>query len=126
MQEFEKHSAYPVGVKLLTGVYSGKVNGFHYDEIEVLLDVRPEKAAMTKVVEQLEQLLKGIPSSARADMEKVARLGSMVIIKNCDVMPDVVGERAEKAGTPPSAGCAAFTTARAPMSQSGLNQADMA
>ncbi len=83
IQEFEKYAVYPVWVKMLTGEYKGKVYGFQYDELEVIAKADKEEMTKKKMVEQIEECLKAI------------RIGSMVRIRKCDSVPNVVGEEGE-------------------------------
>lgn len=82
-EEFEKYTIYPVWVKITTGEHKGKVYGFHYDEVKVLPQARPEETTRAKVVERLEEML------------KVMKTGGTVRIKKCDALPELVGEGAE-------------------------------
>jgi len=59
-QEFEEYTVYPVWARITTGERKGKVYGFHYDEVELLPKVHLPKATMTKLDEQLEEILSGI------------------------------------------------------------------
>ena len=110
IQEFEKYTVYPVWVKMLSGAQEGKIYGFRYDEVEVLPKAYTEKTMKTKMVEQLEEILRGVPTVVGKEEEKMTKLkvveqleealramkiGSVVEIKKCDAMTGVVGEHAE-------------------------------
>ena len=60
IQEFEKYTVYPVWVKVLSGERKGKIYGFQYDEVEVLPEAFTGKMMKTKMIEQLEEILRGI------------------------------------------------------------------
>ncbi len=66
-QNFEKYTAYPVWVKMLSGERKGKIYGFQYNELEMLPKIHGAQAATrnlggqtvvkTKVMEQLEEIM---------------------------------------------------------------------
>ncbi|GAF75051.1 unnamed protein product, partial [marine sediment metagenome] len=58
-QEFEKYTVYPVWVKMLSGERKGKIYGFQYGEVEMLPKAFTGKTMKTKVMEQLEEILRG-------------------------------------------------------------------
>ena len=69
IQEFEKYTVYPLWVKMTSGDRKGKIYGFRYDEVEILPRAYEAQIASkrgrvetvkTKVVEQVEELLRGI------------------------------------------------------------------
>jgi len=59
-QDFERYATYPVWARVTSGERTDKVYGFHYDEVELLPKVHLPKATMTKLDEQLEEILSGI------------------------------------------------------------------
>lgn len=60
-RELEKCTAFPLWIKMTSGERKGKIYGFEYDEVEVLPEAQAmQKAGVTKVVKQVEELLKGI------------------------------------------------------------------
>jgi len=83
IQELDKYAVYPLWVKVTSGERQGKIYGFHYDEVEVLPKAQevPETVAAkegraerlkTKVVEQVEELLKGVVTVEEiAEVERV-------------------------------------------------------
>jgi len=83
VQELDKYATYPVWVKVLAGKHKGRIYGFRYDELKVLPEVCPEKITSIKVVEELEECLKGM------------RIGCKLTIKKCEALPEVVGEGGE-------------------------------
>ena len=91
IQEFDKYAVYPVWAKMLTGEGKGKVYGFQYDELEVLAKAEKEETVKAKVIEQLEEIMKGITTGE----EEAIRIGTTVKIKKCAPMPEVIGEKAE-------------------------------
>ncbi len=110
IQEFEKYTVYPVWVKMLSGERKGKIYGFQYDEVEVLPKAFTGKMMKTKMVEQLEEILRGVPSVGAEEEGKVTKMkvveqledalravkiGGVVEIKKCDSMPELVGEHGE-------------------------------
>jgi len=110
IQEFEKYTVYPVWVKVLSGERKGKIYGFQYDEVEVLPEAFTGKMMKTKMVEQLEEILRGVPSVGAEEEGKVTKMkvveqledalravkiGGVVEIKKCDSMPELVGEHGE-------------------------------
>lgn len=69
IQEFEKYTVYPLWVKVTSGERKGKIYGFGYDEVEILPRAYEAQIASkrggvetvkTKVVEQVEELLRGV------------------------------------------------------------------
>jgi len=69
IQEFEKYTVYPLWVKVTSGERKGKIYGFGYDEVEILPKAYEAQIASkrggvetvkTKVVEQVEELLRGV------------------------------------------------------------------
>jgi ribosomal protein S17 len=84
-QDFERYTAYPVWVKMLSGERKGKIYGFQYDEVEMLpklpgvqtaacarnLEVRTG-ATRTKVVEQVEEILRG--ATTMEDFAEIERV----------------------------------------------------
>jgi len=69
IQEFEKYTVYPLWVKVASGERKGKIYGFGYDEVEILPKAYEAQIASkrggvetvkTKVVEQVEELLRGV------------------------------------------------------------------
>jgi len=80
-QEFEKYTAYPLWVEIATGEHRGKFYGFKYEEVEVLPKVyeaqyteneRREAEVKTKVIEQVEEIVKGITTVEEiAEIERV-------------------------------------------------------
>ncbi|GAI80406.1 unnamed protein product, partial [marine sediment metagenome] len=110
IQEFEKYTVYPVWVKMLSGDRKGKIYGFQYDEVEVLPEAFTGKTMKTKMVEQLEEILRGVPSVGAEGEGKVTKMkvveqledalravkiGGIVEIKKCDSIPELVGEHGE-------------------------------
>jgi ribosomal protein S17 len=83
IQDFERYTAYPVWVKMLSGERKGKIYGFQYDEVEMLPKVHEAKAATgdlggqtravkTKVVEQVEEILRDATTVEElAEIERV-------------------------------------------------------
>ena len=81
MQEFEKYRVYPIWVRMTSGKYGGKIYGFKYDEVEMLpkaheaqgiSDERREEAIKTKVIEQVEEIVKGVTTVDEiAEIERV-------------------------------------------------------
>ena len=59
-QDLERYATYPVWARVTSGERTGKVYGFHYDEVELLPKVHLPKATMTKLDKQLEEILSGI------------------------------------------------------------------
>ena len=81
MQEYEKYRVYPVWAKVTSGERAGKVYGFRECEVELLPEViEPQDATIskegeimkTKVIEQVEELLKG--SVTVEELAEVERL----------------------------------------------------
>jgi ribosomal protein S17 len=81
-QDFERYTAYPVWVKMLSGERKGKIYGFQYDEVEVLpklheaqattCNLGGQTAVKTKVVEQLEEILRDATTVEElAEIERV-------------------------------------------------------
>jgi len=95
IQESEQYTAYPVWVKMISGERKDKVYGFQYDEIAVMSEVCPEKAAKTKAVEQIEKLLKSMDVAGERAPAEAMKVGDAVRVKKCDSMPEVIGETAE-------------------------------
>jgi len=69
IQEFEKYTVYPLWVKVTSGERKGKIYGFGYDEVEILPKAYEAQIASkrggvetvkAKVVEQVEELLRGV------------------------------------------------------------------
>jgi hypothetical protein len=83
IQDGERYAVYPVWVKITSGARQGKIYGFHYDEIETRPSTQPQEAAKLKVMEQLEELL------------QTMKTGGTVRVKNCDALPDLIGQDAE-------------------------------
>jgi hypothetical protein len=80
IQELDKYAVYPLWVRVTSGERKGKIYGFHYDEVEALPEAHevPETMAAkegraervkTKVVEQVEELLRGV-----ATVEEIAEV----------------------------------------------------
>jgi len=82
-EEFEKYTVYPVWVRITTGEHKGKIYGFRYNEVKVMPKARPEEITRIKVVEKLEEMLKAM------------KTGGTARIKECDALPELVGEGAE-------------------------------
>lgn len=60
IQDFERYTAYPVWVKMTSGERKGKIYGFQYDEIAVMLKACRKKTTKTKIDEQLEEILSSV------------------------------------------------------------------
>jgi len=80
IQEFEKYRVYPIWAKILSGPRKGKIYGFRESEVEVLRRVeaqpvteeRRERIIKTKVLEQVEGILKGVTTVE--EIEGIERL----------------------------------------------------
>jgi len=81
MQEFEKYRVYPIWAKITSGERAGKIYGFQYDEVEILLkgdkakdinNERREETMKKKVIEQVEEIVKGVTTVEEiAEIERV-------------------------------------------------------
>lgn len=82
IQQYDKYRTYSIWVKMTSGMSRGKIYGFQENELELLAPrayekavPQPatvhEKAIRTKVIEQIEELLKGTVTAAEiAEIEK--------------------------------------------------------
>lgn len=82
IQEFEKYTVYPLWVKMTSGEHTGKIYGFREGEVEILpkagetqgtSNKRREKTMKTKVVEQVEGIMKGVTT-----VEDIVEVGRVI------------------------------------------------
>lgn len=82
IQEFEKYTVYPLWVKMTSGERTGKIYGFREGEVEILpkagetqgtSNKRREKTMKTKVVEQVEGIMKGVTT-----VEDIVEVGRVI------------------------------------------------
>jgi len=81
MQEFERYRLYPVWARITSGERAGKTYGFKYGEVEMLTKAhevegiknkRREEIMKTKVLEQVEEIVKGVSTVEEiAEIERV-------------------------------------------------------
>ena len=73
MLELDKYAVYPLWVKMTSGERKGRIYGFRYDEVEVVPKAQATQKAMgTKVVKQVEEILRGITTVEDiAEVERV-------------------------------------------------------
>ena len=105
-QEFEKYTVYPVWVKMTSGERRDKIYGFQYDEVEVLPEALPEKPREMTVLEQVQEILRGVTTAEDiTEIERISkslgkeegamRVGDIVKIKRCGGIPELVGKNGE-------------------------------
>jgi len=92
MQEFEKYRVYPIWAKITSGERAGKIYGFKYNEVEMLpkaheaQDISKERrkdTIKTKVIEQVEELIKGVTT-----VEEIAEIARVIGEAKGRILPE--------------------------------------
>jgi len=81
IQEYEKYRAYPIWARITSGQREGKIYGFRESEVEVVpsgdvaklaSEERQERLMKTRVIEQVEGILKGVTTVE--ELEEIERI----------------------------------------------------
>jgi len=94
IQPYEKYRQYPIWAKMISGEHEGRVYGFHEGEVELLPTVggarvksreQEVKAMRPKIIEQMEEILKGVTTA-----EEIEEVETIIAEAKGKILPQPV------------------------------------